>query len=88
VNTSIVSKILLATDFSDSAVLAQVYTEYLAVAMKASVVVLHVSEHPPPAEAAFQKERDIQTKLRTLQDSLGQRAIPVTIRRSYGSAGD
>jgi len=88
VNTSIISKILLATDFSDSAVLAQLYTEYLAVALKASVVVLHASEHLPPAEAAFQKEGDIQTKLRTLQDSLGQRAVPVTIWRSYGSAGD
>ncbi len=87
-NTSIISKILLATDFSDSAVLAQLYTEYLAVALKASVVVLHASEHPPPAEAAFQKEGDIQTKLLTLQDSLGQRAVPVTIWRSYGSAGE
>ena len=38
---TIVSKILLATDFSASADLAQAYTEYLAVTLKASVIVLH-----------------------------------------------
>mgnify|MGYP003581030748 FL=1 len=86
-NKSIVSKILLATDFSTSADLAQVYTEYLAVALKASVIVLHVSEHPPSPEGAMNEE-DIQTRLRTLQDKMGERAVPVSIQRSMGNAGD
>ena len=87
-NESIVSHILLATDFSDSAVLAHGYTEYLADALKASVVLLHVSEHPPLAEAALKDEGQIQTKLRTLRDSIRERAIPVSIRRSTGNPGD
>ena len=88
VSKSIVSKILLATDFSDSAVLAQVYTEYLAVAFRAAVVVLHVSEHPSSTAGALKKEADIQAKLRTLQDSIGARAVSVSIRRSWGNPGD
>jgi len=89
VNKAIVSKILLATDFSDSAIRAQAYTEYLAVALKASVVVLHVSEHPQrPVEAALKEEGDIQKRLRTLRDSIGERAVPVSIQRSTGNPGD
>jgi nucleotide-binding universal stress UspA family protein len=87
VNDSVVSKILLATDFSDSAVLAHVYAEYLAVALKASIVVLHVCEHPP-AEAPFKEEGDIQAKLRMLQDSMEARAVSVIIQRSRGNPGD
>jgi nucleotide-binding universal stress UspA family protein len=86
-NDSVVSRILLATDFSDSAVLAQVYTEYLAIALKASVVVLHVSE-PPTTGAPLKEESDIQEKLRSVQDSMTARAVSVSIRRSRGNAGD
>jgi nucleotide-binding universal stress UspA family protein len=88
VNTSIVSKILLATDFSDSALLAQVYTEYLAVALKASAVVLHVSEHPSAVGTGSQVEKDLGAELRALQESMGARAIPLTIQRSRGNPGD
>lgn len=88
VKETIVSKILLATDFSDSAVRAQAYTEYLAVALKASVVVLHVSEHPPHAEAASKEEKDVQKKLRTLQDSIKERTVSVSIQRSRGNPGE
>jgi nucleotide-binding universal stress UspA family protein len=82
VSNSIVSKIVLATDFSDSATLAHVYTEYLAAALKASVVLLHVSEQPPRDETA------IQAKLRTLQHSIGARAVPVSCQCLRGNAGD
>jgi nucleotide-binding universal stress UspA family protein len=88
VNNAIVSKILLATDFSDSAVRAQAYTEYLAVALKASVIVLHVSALPPHGVAASKEEMDVRTKLRTLRDSIRQRAVSVAIQRSCGNPGD
>ena len=88
VNHSIVSKILLATDFSDSATLAQVYTEYLAATLKASVVVLHISEPPPRVDAALKDERAIQTKLRTLQESLEAHAVPVSCHCSRGNPGE
>ena len=87
-NNSIVSKILLATDFSDSANLAQVYTEYLAATLKASVVVLHVSEQPPRADAPLKDERAIQTQLRTLQKSLEAHAVPVSCHCSRGNPGE
>lgn len=87
-NESCVSKILLATDFSDSAGRAQVYTEYLAIGLKASVVVLHVSERPPHAVAASKEERDVRTKLRTLRDSIRQRAVSVSTQWSCGNPGD
>jgi nucleotide-binding universal stress UspA family protein len=82
------STILLATDFSESAGLAQLYAGYLAVALKASVVLLHVSEHRPAAEAALRDETAVRTKLQTLQDSLGARAIPASIRLSRGNPGE
>jgi nucleotide-binding universal stress UspA family protein len=80
-----VSQILLATDFSESAGRALVYAEYLAVALKASVVVLHVNE--TPAEG-ISGERDIETKLLALRDSLGARAVSASIQRSLGNPGD
>ena len=86
-NDSVVSKILLATDFSDSAILAQAYSEYLAAALKASVDVLHVSEHPH-AGTQIKDEEDIQAKLRTLQHSMKARAVLASIRRSRGNPGD
>jgi nucleotide-binding universal stress UspA family protein len=88
VNKAIISKILLATDFSDSAGRAQAYAEYLAAALKASVIVLHVSEHPPHAVAASKEEREVRTQLRTLQDGIRQRAVSVSIQRSCGNPGD
>jgi len=84
---TIVSKILLATDFSASADLAQAYTEYLAVTLKASVIVLHVS-NPRPGKAVPKEEADIRERLRTLKDSIGGRAVPVSIQRSTGRPGD
>lgn len=84
-NDSVVSKILLATDFSDSAVLAQVYAEYLAIAFKASVVILHVSE---PPRTGVPEESDIQEQLQRLQDSMNARAVSVSIRRSRGNPGE
>jgi nucleotide-binding universal stress UspA family protein len=87
VNQSIISKILLATDFSDSAILAQVYAEYLAAALKASVAVLHVSESRHGGTAPSE-EAEIQTKLREVRESIEALAVPVSIHRSTGSAGD
>jgi nucleotide-binding universal stress UspA family protein len=84
---AVVSKILLATDFSDSANLAQMYAEYLAVALKASLVVLHVTEHPSPTKGSL-TEREIRTRLQTLQDKIEERAVPVSVQRSRGDAGD
>jgi nucleotide-binding universal stress UspA family protein len=82
-----VSKILLATDFSDSANLAQVYTEYLAVALKASVILLHVSERPSSDDGGL-KEQEIQTRLHTLQEQIRERLVTASVRRSIGNAGD
>jgi nucleotide-binding universal stress UspA family protein len=84
---TIVSKILLATDFSASANLAKVYSEYLAVTLKASVVVLHVSEQRSSTARAL-GEHEIQTSLRRLEETIGEHAIPVTIQRSTGKPGD
>jgi nucleotide-binding universal stress UspA family protein len=88
VNKAIVSRVLLATDFSDSAVRAHAYAEYLAVALKASVIVLHVSEVPPRTITASKEEGDIPTQLRTLQDRMRQRAISVNLQRSSGNPGN
>ena len=82
-----VSKILLATDFSASANLAQVYTEYLAVTLKASVVVLHVSE-PRSSTARALNEDEIQASLRRLEETIGEHAVPVNIQWSAGTPGD
>ena len=84
---TIVSKILLATDFSASADLAQVYTEYLAVTLKASVVVLHVSEQRSSTARAL-REAEIQASLRRLQETIEEHAVPVNIQRSMGKPGD
>ena len=80
-----VSQILLATDFSESAARALVYAEYLAVALKASVVILHVNQGPVEGISG---ERDIETRLLALRDSLGARAVSVSIQRSLGNPGD
>lgn len=82
-----ISKILLATDFSESAKLAHVYTEYLAVALKASVIVLHVSERPSSMETGL-KEHEIQTRLHVLQEKIAGRAVPVSVQRSIGNPGN
>ena len=84
---TIVSKILLATDFSASANLAQVYTEYLAVTLKASLVVLHVSEQRS-STARTLNEDEIQASLRRLQGTIEEHAVPVNIQRSMGTPGD
>ena len=81
------STILLATDFSESAHLAQVYTEYLAAALNASVIVLHVAERPSSLETGL-KEQEIQRKLRTLREKIEERAVPVSVQRSTGNAGN
>jgi nucleotide-binding universal stress UspA family protein len=81
VNESIPYKILLATDFSDSANLARVYTEYLAAALNASVIVLHVAERRS-------SEPEIQRRLHTLQKNIAERAVPVSVQRSTGNAGN
>jgi nucleotide-binding universal stress UspA family protein len=85
VNKSIVSKILLATDFSDSAALAQVYTEFLAGALKASVAVLHVNELPPAPRAVCMDEGEIRTRLQALRDRIAERSVPVSVHRSAGN---
>src|SRR5689334_11004695 len=85
-NNAIVSRILLATDFSESARLAQAYTEYLAVALKASVVVLYVKEHR--TEDAGLNEQEIQSRLHTLQEKIRERFVTASVRRSVGNAGD
>lgn len=84
---SVVSKILLATDFSDSAQLAHVYAEYLATALKGSVIVLHVSEHPP-TRTSSKGEGESEAKLRTLQEGMGARGVSVNIRGSRGNPGE
>ena len=84
---AIVSTILLATDFSASANLAKVYSEYLAVTLKASVVVLHVSEQRSSTARAL-NEDEIQGSLRRLQETIEEHAVPVNIQRSTGMPGD
>ena len=87
VSNAIVSKILLATDFSHSATLAQAYTEYLAVTLKASVIALHVEEHPSQTERSL-TEQDIHSRLKTLEDKIREGAVPVSVQRSIGNPGD
>jgi len=84
---AIVSKIMLATDFSASANLAQVYTKYLAMKLKASVVVLNVSEQRSSTARAL-NEDEIQASLRRLQETIEEHAVPVNIQRSTGMPGD
>lgn len=85
-NSAMVSTILLATDFSDSAALAHLYTEYLAVTLKASVILLHVREHSSSVKTGL-NEREIETRLQTLQEKFGECAVPVTVHRSTGNPG-
>jgi nucleotide-binding universal stress UspA family protein len=80
-------KILLATDFSESAKLAHAYTEYLAVALNASVNVLHVSERRSSVETRLE-EQEIQARLHSLQEKIAERAVPVSVQRSIGNPGD
>ena len=87
VNNAVVSKILLATDFSHSARLAQAFAEYLAVSLKAAVVALHVEEHPSQTERSL-TERDIDSKLHRLEEKIREGAVPVSVQRSIGVPGD
>ena len=87
VSNAIVSRILLATDFSHSATLAQAYTEYLAVTLKAAVIALHVEEHPSQTDRSL-TERDIDRKLQALEDKIREGAVPVSVQRSIGHPGD
>ena len=81
------STILLATDFSESANLARVYTEYLAAALNASVIVLHVAERASSLQTGL-KEQEIQRRLHTLREKIAERAVSVSVQRSTGNAGD
>jgi len=78
-----IQKILLATDFSDNAVLAHDYARYLALTLGASLHVLYVSES---AQASSRgelpaREAHVQTLLRTLQER-------IWIARKYGRTRD
>ncbi|HTL61587.1 MAG TPA: universal stress protein [Nitrospira sp.] len=84
---SVVSRILFATDFSESARLAQAYTEYLAVAFKASVIVFHVTERPSSPETG-PKDQEIQSRLHGLQEKIRECLVTASVRRSIGNAGD
>lgn len=85
-NRSSISRLLLATDFSNSAMLAHVYAEYLALTFGASLDILHVNERPRDRNAGeiLKEEGRIQTQLWTLQDGLRKRGVPVTVRSVTG----
>ena len=88
-NRSSVSRMLLATDFSDSALLAHDYAAHLASAFGASVDILHVTDRRPEMKAAelLKHEAQVQSQLRTVEKMLRNHGVPVTIRRIAGDPG-
>jgi nucleotide-binding universal stress UspA family protein len=84
-----IQKILLATDFSDNAVLAHDYARYLALTLGASLHVLYVSES---AQASSRgelpaREAHVQTLLRTLQERMREHGVIVTAQWVAGNPG-
>jgi nucleotide-binding universal stress UspA family protein len=80
---------LLATDFSDSAVLTHDYAKYLALSLGASLHVLYVSESAP---ASFQGEIAAQDKhvpslLHALQDGMREHGVRATAQWLPGDPG-
>ncbi len=88
-NRSSVSRMLLATDFSESALLAHDYAAHLASAFGASVDILHVTDRRPEMKAAelLKHEAQVQSQLRTVEKMLRNHGVPVTIRRIAGDPG-
>jgi nucleotide-binding universal stress UspA family protein len=85
-NRSNVSRMLLATDFSDSALLAHDYAAQLASAFGASVDILHVTDRRPEMRAAelLNEEGQVQSQLQSVEKMLRNHGVPVTIRRITG----
>jgi nucleotide-binding universal stress UspA family protein len=88
-NRSTVSRILLATDFSDSALLAHDYAAHLASAFGASIDILHVTDRRPEmkADELLKHEAQVQSQLRIVERMLRNHGVPVTVRRVTGEPG-
>lgn len=88
-NRSTVSRILLATDFSDSALLAHDYAAHLASAFGASIDILHVTERRRETETdeLLKYEANVQSQLRIVERMLKNHGVPVTVRRVTGDPG-
>jgi nucleotide-binding universal stress UspA family protein len=88
-NRSTVSRMLLATDFSDSALLAHDYAAHLASEFGASVDILHVTDRRPEMKVAelLKHEAQVQSQLQSVEKMLRNHGVPVTIRRIAGDPG-
>jgi nucleotide-binding universal stress UspA family protein len=83
-----VARILLATDFSASAVLAHHYAKYLALTLKASLHILTVDEDARPSVSGEKRAADeVKTLLRTLQDGMKEHGLSVSARWVTGDPG-
>jgi nucleotide-binding universal stress UspA family protein len=83
-----VERILLATDFSDSAVLTHDYAKYLALSLSASLDILYVSESARASSGAeLAAQQHVQTLLHTLHDRMWDHGVRVTARWVAGNPG-
>jgi nucleotide-binding universal stress UspA family protein len=82
-NRSTISRILLATDFSDSALLAHDYATHFASAFGASIDILHVTENANEIKAVA----NVQSQLRIVERMLRNHGVAVTVRRVTGDPG-
>jgi nucleotide-binding universal stress UspA family protein len=82
-----VARILLATDFSASAVLAHDYAEYLALSLQAALHIVTVDEGArPSASGEKQVQDEVKILLRTLQDGMKERGVRVSAQWVAGGA--
>ena len=93
--TSVTTRILFGTDFSDDAVRAQEYAMYLATAWDAKVDVLHVIETPAWLNAAAatvavveQARNDAAQRLEQVYDHMVRSGISATIRQVVGNPAE
>ena len=83
-----IQRILLATDFSDSAVLAHHYAQYLALTLHASLHIMTVDGGARPSASGEKRAQDeVKTLLRTLQDGMKEHGVSVSARWVTGDPG-
>lgn len=89
-NPSTISRVLLATDFSDSAVLAHDYAAHLAAAFGASIDILHVTDRRPEmsVDQVVKRESEVHSQLRAVEKMLHRHGLHVTVRRVTGDPGE